>query len=511
MGRYTGKTCRLLCMVCLTLMFFLVEVVVGFVTNSLALVGDSYHMLSDVVALLIGLSSVRISKWQSSKNTYGWARAEVLGALVNAVFLIALCFTIFVEALQRLFHDEHIHDENLMLIVGGLGLVINIIGLALFQGHAHSHGGGSHGHSHSHGHNTSTDKADGEPLQHHNHSHSSFSNGAVPGTDHLSQHNCKSDVEILELEIPPKMHSGAQLNMRGVFLHILGDALGSVIVIISGLVIKFAEGEWKYKVDPAMSIVLVAIILTTSIPLLKESALILLQTAPTHIHVEHLKEKLLSEVDGVIGVHDFHIWQLTGNCIIASAHIHCCNVHNYMRVAEDVKMFFHREGIHSTTIQPEFASEQGGSSICNKSCLLDCQREACSSLKCCKLDNNSSKDDIENLKESLNSDVTISVCEEDTEQLEATVPRVHQIKRCITVDRSREKYWMEQKASATSALDPPISSKSPLLRTREKMSNLSHRLSSSIKNLTHFEPNELRNEQDKLVSSEDVCVASNDV
>lgn len=81
------------------------------------------------------LHCIQIAKWPSKKNTFGWARAEVLGALVNAVFLIALCFTIFVEALQRMFHDEHIHDPDLMLIVGSIGLVINLVGLLLFHGH----------------------------------------------------------------------------------------------------------------------------------------------------------------------------------------------------------------------------------------------------------------------------------------------------------------------------------------------------------------------------------------
>lgn len=98
---------------------------------------------------------MQISKWRTAKNTFGWARAEVLGALVNAVFLLALCFTIFIEALQRICHDEHVHDPDLMLIVGGIGLGINLIGLLLFHDHGHSHGGG-HGHSHGgHGHSHS--------------------------------------------------------------------------------------------------------------------------------------------------------------------------------------------------------------------------------------------------------------------------------------------------------------------------------------------------------------------
>jgi Co/Zn/Cd efflux system component len=98
---------------------------------------------------------LQISKWTSKKNTYGWARAEVVGALVNSVFLLALCFTIFVEAVTRLFEDEHIENPKLLLIVGSVGLAINVVGLILFGTHSHSHGGGGHGHSHSgggHGH-----------------------------------------------------------------------------------------------------------------------------------------------------------------------------------------------------------------------------------------------------------------------------------------------------------------------------------------------------------------------
>ena len=79
----------------------MVELVVGNWTNSMALVADSFHMLSDVIALLIALVSLRISPKEWSRNTYGWARAEVVGALINSVFLLALCFSITVEAIQR--------------------------------------------------------------------------------------------------------------------------------------------------------------------------------------------------------------------------------------------------------------------------------------------------------------------------------------------------------------------------------------------------------------------------
>ena len=113
-----------------------------------------------------------------------------------------------------------------------------------------------------------------------------------------------------------KVKSSAQLNMRGVYLHVLGDALGSVIVIISALIIKFASGKWTIYVDPAMSMLLVFLILKTSIPLMRESSLILLQTVPTHIKIKEVQDRLLDHVEGVLSVHEFHVWQLAGNKII---------------------------------------------------------------------------------------------------------------------------------------------------------------------------------------------------
>lgn len=127
-------------------------------------------------------------------------------------------------------------------------------------------------------------------------------------------------------------------------------------------------------------------------PLLIESALILLQTVPTHIDVDVLKQKLLSEIDGILAVHDFHVWQLTGDRIIASAHIRCLNLGEYMKVAENIKEFFHNEGIHSTTIQPEFVdyhNDPAGPE--GEDCVLSCPKgpgalpaPACEASKCCK-------------------------------------------------------------------------------------------------------------------------------
>lgn len=145
---FRTKTFRLSVMITLTFSYCIVELVVGNITNSVALVADSFHMLSDVFALVIALAAVRFGRRRSENNTYGWIRAEVVGANINTVFLLALCLTIVFDAIMRYVRPEPIEQVDLLLITGSIGFGINIIGLFLFQGfHGHSHGG-SHGHSH---------------------------------------------------------------------------------------------------------------------------------------------------------------------------------------------------------------------------------------------------------------------------------------------------------------------------------------------------------------------------
>ena len=112
------------------------------------------------------------------------------------------------------------------------------------------------------------------------------------------------------------MKSANQLNINGVYLHILGDALGSVIVMISALIILLAHGTWTLYVDPVMSIIMVIIILKTSIPLLKETSLILMQTVPTHLNAVEIKKRLQNAFPDIKDVHEFHVWQLSGDKII---------------------------------------------------------------------------------------------------------------------------------------------------------------------------------------------------
>ncbi|KAJ1652597.1 Zinc resistance conferring protein [Dispira simplex] len=145
--------------VCIVLGFsitlFLLEAIVGYIVGSIALVADSFHMLNDVLGFVVALVAMRLAKRQTvdAQYTYGWKRAEVLGALINAVLLLGLCLTIYIEAIQRFFNPNTIHSPEWMLGVGCAGLAFNLVGIFLFQdAHVHAHGGGScsHGHGHSH-------------------------------------------------------------------------------------------------------------------------------------------------------------------------------------------------------------------------------------------------------------------------------------------------------------------------------------------------------------------------
>ncbi|CAF1217386.1 unnamed protein product, partial [Didymodactylos carnosus] len=160
----------------LIFLYFIVEIVIGHITHSLALIADSFHMLADVLSLLIGLYSVRLSKKRSDINTYGWVRAEVVGANINTVFLLALSLTILFDVIQRYITPEPIRNVNMLLITGCVGLGINIIGMFLFQGfHGHSHGAGSHGDSHGGGKSHEHSHSTGDKRKEHGHSHGGHS------------------------------------------------------------------------------------------------------------------------------------------------------------------------------------------------------------------------------------------------------------------------------------------------------------------------------------------------
>uniref|UniRef100_F6SWX5 Zinc transporter 1 n=1 Tax=Ciona intestinalis TaxID=7719 RepID=F6SWX5_CIOIN len=352
----------------LIIVYFLAEAVVGHLTSSLTLIADSFHMLSDALSLVVALVAVRLSKREQAYfNTFGWVRFEVVGALINSTFLFALCISITMEAIEKFYDPGLISQPELVLAVGGCGLLINVIGLVLFGGHAHA--GHNHSHGHDHGHNHGHDN-------HHNHLQVSSMHVFLLGNLFF-----RPTIFIVNNNGSTEQH----MNMKAVFLHVLGDALGSVIVMISATIIYLVPeyiycnkvcqsdpnlvlielknatavnvvinvNEWIMYIDPAMSIVLVLIMIFTTYPLFKESSLVLLQTVPKHIKLQHLKEKIKT-IEGVQEIQNFHLWQLTGEKLVATVHVWCNDAISFLRIAEEIKQRLNDAGIHSTTIQPEF-------------------------------------------------------------------------------------------------------------------------------------------------------------
>ncbi|KAI1419947.1 cation efflux protein [Xylaria sp. FL1777] len=143
-----SKTTRISIMLAIDVAFFLIELISGFMVHSLALMADAFHMLNDIISLIIGLWAVTIVKRATTNRfSYGWVRAEILGAFFNAVFLIALCISIILEALTRFVEPQEVSNPKLILIVGCFGLASNLVGFVVLGGHGHDHG---HGHSHEH-------------------------------------------------------------------------------------------------------------------------------------------------------------------------------------------------------------------------------------------------------------------------------------------------------------------------------------------------------------------------
>ncbi|XP_051854229.1 zinc transporter 10 [Antechinus flavipes] len=409
MGRYSGKTCRLIFMLVLTIGFFVAELVSGYLGNSIALISDSFNMLSDLISLCVGLTAGFIARrhTRGARATYGYRRAEVVGALSNAVFLTALCFTIFVEAILRLARPERIDNPELVLIVGALGLAVNLVGLLIFQDCSSWFTCGRRrrrldGSKKSPSAPPEAISAQQQPL--------SVPTAGVPGSDSALTLRMASDPQKAEKaatlqpreagdsfntqnepqeETMKKEKKSEALNIRGVLLHVMGDALGSVVVVITAIIFYVLplEGDkpcnWQCYIDPSLTIIMVIIILSSAFPLIKETASILLQMVPKGINLEELVGKL-SNVPGVSSIHEMHIWELVSGRNIATLHIKCQKSKDYQDANFKMREIFHSAGIHNVTIQPEYVDqkeslEQDWMLLCNSPCIS----KACVNHLCC--------------------------------------------------------------------------------------------------------------------------------
>lgn len=163
------------------------------------------------------------------------------------------------------------------------------------------------------------------------------------------------------------------MNMQALILHVLGDALGNVGVIATGLIIWLSDLSWKYYFDPIVSLVITVIIFSSALPLVKSASFILLQGVPPGISLSEV-DAAIRNVDGVEDLHELHIWQLSETKIVASVHVLASRKKDFMQVAAVIRKTLHDRGIHSCTIQPEYRPSvpQAEALPAGLTCLLPC-------------------------------------------------------------------------------------------------------------------------------------------
>ena len=222
------------------------EVVGGIRSGSLALLSDAAHVVMDVVALAIALAAAVYAKRPATqRQTYGFARYEILAALANGALLTAGTILIAVEAVKRFFHPE-LPEGGLMAIIAAIGLVVNVgVGLTLARG------------------------------------------------------------------------DRGNINVRAALWHVAGDALGAVGVIVGGALILATKAAW---IDPLLSLLVAGIIVWGVVGIVREATDVLLESVPGHLEVPAVRSRI-TVVDGVVDLHDLHVWTIGSGAHALSAHV----------------------------------------------------------------------------------------------------------------------------------------------------------------------------------------------
>ncbi|KAM7536981.1 hypothetical protein Aperf_G00000063588 [Anoplocephala perfoliata] len=342
---------RIFVFLCLNLSFTFIELFYGVWTNSLGLISDGFHMLFDCAALVMGLYASVVGRWKPTRiYSYGFHRAEILSGFVNSLALMVISSSIFINALERIHQPPDINTDRLMAVSVG-GLLVNIVGMFAL-GHTHSHSGGSHGHSHGgggHGHSHG-----GHDHSHGTHGHSHGPNGtcssaeatvvSIPSTNGLTDiHDAYTD----DYE-----DTSGDSNLRGVYLHVLADTLGSVGVIISSFFVT--NYGWNIA-DPICSLFISGAIMYSALPLVKDTLLVLALRAPPRNHPanpQRILKKVL-QVDHVLEVVNPSIWQNTEDSICCSMRLRISHEAVEQIVLSRVKELLKLDQINHLTIQLE--------------------------------------------------------------------------------------------------------------------------------------------------------------
>ncbi|NWR69073.1 ZNT4 protein, partial [Centropus unirufus] len=274
-GQRTVKK-RLALAALLYLLFMTGELIGGYVANSLAIMTDALHMLTDLSGIILTLLALWLSAKSPTKRfTFGFHRLEVLSAIISVLLVYILMAFLLYEAVERTIHMDYEINGDIMLITAAVGVAVNLImGFLLNQsGHLHSH---SHPHSHSH-----------------------VPQSNAPSTAHSS-------------------HGHSSLAVRAAFVHALGDLVQSIGVLVAAYIIRFKP---EYKIaDPICTYIFSILVVLTTVRILHDTGIIILEGVPRHLNVDRIKEDLM-KIEGVYSVEDLNVWSLTAGKTTAIVHL----------------------------------------------------------------------------------------------------------------------------------------------------------------------------------------------
>ncbi|CAJ0954359.1 unnamed protein product, partial [Mesorhabditis belari] len=340
--------------VLICLFFMLCEVAGGYIANSLAIVTDAAHLLTDLASMLISLFSLYIAnRPPNQKMSWGFHRAEVLGAFFSVFLIWVVTGVLVVLAIMRIIHGDHKVDAKIMAITASLGVLVNLImgALLFFGGHSHSHGGGGHGHSHGGAPKKSKKKVHAAESGHgHSHGGHGHSHGGH-GHGHSHSHGSENSDKDTESGHSGHGHDGANINVRAAFVHVLGDLIQSIGVLIAALLILFLP-KWTI-LDPICTLFFSVIVLSTTIYILRDALVVLLEGRPSSVNFGEVIGSLQA-IPGVNKVHDLRIWALTMDKVAVSVHLEIEDEREAQRILRDTrKMLKTEHNVHECTVQIE--------------------------------------------------------------------------------------------------------------------------------------------------------------
>lgn len=308
---------------------------------------DAAHLLSDLAGFAISLLAVSLSRLPANKHlSFGFARAEVLGAFVSILFIWSLTVVLVIVAVQRLFNPKPVNGPA-MLLLGVMGLAVNLsLGLALGHGHTHDH---SHDHAHGHFHHGAHDDlhhdVENTPPHAHDHSHRPKFLPAAIASDWIA----KFKYLIFEIKSVLLNQDGRSVPVRAAYLHVLGDAVQNIGVVLAAGLLTIRPA-WSF-LDPICTLIFAVVVFLTTVGLAKETLGVLMEGTPQDVKLAEVYDSLRT-IQGVCRVGDLHVWSISPRNPALSVHLYKANdvvSHQILKTAQQI--LHERFAISHATIQ----------------------------------------------------------------------------------------------------------------------------------------------------------------